>query len=442
MKNNNKKILVAALSLATIISFPISSKASEEAQSQDTKPAYIEENQTQNMNGVTVEAETTPQAEEVTQGKETPDQKARLENLAEEKDVNPDLVEGEEEPTNIESNVDESEENQEGPVRLMAAADGEEISPTNAITNVNITIGGFHNEGANLIKPLGYDKNNAKEDNYLKAGFSFDIPKGAKEGDSFEVKLSDNVNLNGATIYNGVKDLEIGGKTIAKSIINKENNTITYTFTKDVNDLKDIKLSTSFPIFIDKNKVKENRNKETITINVSGQEASSDYKIDYEVADKGITDKNIETLSGYANIDEVTDDSYTHTIYVNTDNQKLTNSQIYVNNAPGTSGATFDEDVANSTKIYKLKEGRKLSPSFALNMEDLDLVSNATKSANNNQLDVHINQTMDNSSYVIVYRGKRDSNQSLKTRVSFDAKTKYVTNYKYNNYNGTWKWDN
>ena len=296
------------------------------------------------------------------------------------------------------------------------------------ITNIQGTIDGNTQSNVTTVKPLASDTGEGY-DSILKTAFSFGVPDSITGGDTFEVKVSDNVNLHGISKDSVIDDLYYNGELLAKAEVQPDGRTIIYRFTDYVDKIANIKMNISFPLFIDRVNVPENSAEEKVVVTVDGYEISKTIAVDYSRDGYYKSEeKDVETLSGKANLDTVTDTSYHHTIYVNTNNQELTNSQLRIRNQDNTDGAIFDQDVLDSLKVYRLNDGKQLKGSFNLDYSDLtDVTENATiRKALDEKMGilVDINQKNDKASYVVVYDGKRKENTSLNTIVEFGAASK------------------
>lgn len=297
------------------------------------------------------------------------------------------------------------------------------------ITDIQGTIDGNIKSGITKVKPLAQDAGE-DYDTILKTAFSFGVPDSITGGDTFEVKVSDNVNLHGISKDPEIDDLYYNGELLAKAEVQADGRKIIYRFTNYVDKIANIKMNISFPLFIDKVNVPENST-ENVVVTVDGNEFSKTFDVDY-TRDSYYKNKDekedVETLSGKANLDTVTDKSYHHTIYVNTNNQELTNSKLRIRNQDNTDGAIFDQGVLDSVKVYRLNDGKQLKDSFNLDYNDLtDVTDQATvRKALEEKMGilVDINQKNDKASYVVVYDGKRKENTSLNTIVDFAAAKK------------------
>ncbi|MDU3086852.1 MAG: SdrD B-like domain-containing protein [Peptoniphilus harei] len=355
-------------------------------------------------------------------------------------------------------------------IKQEAQQAGETVE--DAITNVEITIGGAKN-GANteIVNPTALPErtNGGNTDINLEAQVDFDIPEGTKHGKTFDFVVSDNVNLHGVLESKTVGEpVVFDGEEIATAEkLTDGRNGYKYTFNEKVDGLKDIRVRIIYPLFIDPDKVPmgtkeyeigedgkyvldEDGNpvvkadhKETVSVTVADKTASKDYTVEYESEVFDIKN-NVPTLSGIADIDQVTDNNYNHTIYVNpTADQMLNGSHVTVQNEKGYNTITFDEGVKNSVKVYKVKNPNKLPLSFGNNFDDgnyedvtskanVKLVKDANnadlnklvvdvKQGNTNQSQPFDNKDFDKSAYVITYTGKRTPDKAFKTNTIYTA---------------------
>ncbi|WP_062551721.1 SdrD B-like domain-containing protein [Peptoniphilus phoceensis] len=421
--------------------------------------------------------------EKAVEGRETADQAMSREEAPEEiteEEVSEEAVENKE--TEVEeteeAKIEEREEvdplkeelqlNEEEDPEALAAGEIEE----DAITNVEITIGGAKNgDKTEIVNPTALP-DRIKEgttDINLEAQVDFDIPEGTKQGETFDFVVSDNVNLHGVleSETKGQPVVFDGEEIATAEKLTDGRNGYKYTFNEKVDGLKDIRVRIIYPLFIDPdavpmgtkeyvigedgkyvlddegNPVLKADNKETVSVTVAGKTASKDYTVEYE---NGVFEEKRTgpTLSGTADIDQVTDNNYNHTIYVNpTADQLLNGSHVTVQNEKGYNTVTFDDEVKNSVKVYKVKDPNKLPLSFGNDFNDgnyEDVTDKAEvkleKDANNadlNKLVVNVKQgntnesmpfddkNFDSSSYVITYTGKRTPNKAFKTNTIFTA---------------------
>ncbi|EEB36754.1 Cna protein B-type domain protein [Anaerococcus hydrogenalis DSM 7454] len=381
-----------------------------------------------------------------------------------------------EEATPQEASEEDKKEENASELEMAEETKPEAVSadPTeeDAITNVEITIGGAKNgEKTEIVNPTALPErtNGGNTDINLEARVDFDIPEGTKAGKTFDFVVSDNVNLHGV-----LKSEEEGqpvvfdGEEIATAErLTDGRNGYKYTFNEKVDGLKDIRARIIYPLLIDPDKVpmgtKEYEigedgkyvldgegnpvlkadNKEKVSVTVAGKTASKDYTVEYESEVFDIKSTG-PTLSGISDIDKVDDNNYNHTIYVNpTADQLLNGSHVTVQNEKGYKTVTFDEEVKNSVKVYKVKNPNKLPLSFGNKFDDgnyEDVTNKAevrlvkddnnadlsklvvdVKQGNTNESMPFDNKDFDSSVYVVTYTGKRTPNKAFKTNTIFTA---------------------
>ena len=406
--------------------------ANKEANIEETVAADKKENKTE---------ETTPKAEENKDALKSEDDKEAIvedEKVEETEAAKVEKTETQAEPTSKEVANEELLLNEKPEPEALQAGETEE----DAITNVEITIGGAKNgEKTEIVNPTALPKrtNEGNTDINLEARVDFDIPEGTKAGRTFDFEVSDNVNLHGILVdEDKAVPVEYDGVEIATGTkLTDGRRGYRYTFNKNVDGLKDIRVRILYPLWIDPDKVPLNSEKETVTVKVAGKQASKDYKIEYENV---VSEDKLgsTTLSGIANIEEVTSNSYEHIIYVNPrGDQGLINSNVTIENDVDHDSATFDEDVKNSVEVYRVKDSDKLPLSFGNNFEDgnYEKVENAevklVADGSKNKLVVKVNQgdaknyfkddAYDKSAYIIKYKGKRTPEKETKTKITYKA---------------------
>ena len=364
--------------------------------------------------------------------------------------------------------------------------DGSEATPisaeTGVIKNVEITIGGADNgDKTTTVNPTASDDRIDGEDTdlNLKTRIDFDIPEGTRSGSSFEILISDNVNFNGIVKEEKIKAVEYNGEEIATGEkLTGEKRGYKYTFNENIDDLTDIRVRLEYPLFIDPKAVPGDSPKETVKVSLASEdgtiigENSKDFAVEYE---KGVYEVDPEahtvTVSGSANITNVTENTYEHVIYVNpTGDQGLTGSHVEIKNQEyeetytddygnerkrkkAYDGAIFDEDVKNSVKVYKIIDKDKFNLSYDLEGVDLEDVTTKAKVeivedlwGGPSYLTVDVNQeNHDDSVYIVTYNGKRKPNQATKTNVEFTAESRQMEGYEttaVTKSNGGWFWTN
>ena len=389
----------------------------------------------------------------------------------------------------VENEVVETEEtleasDQADPQQLKSEAEATPISAeTGVITDVEITIGGAHNgEKTTTVNPTASADRIDGEDTDLNlhTRIDFDIPEGTKSGSTFDILISDNVNFNGIVKEEEVPDVEYNGDVIATGEkLDGDKRGYRYTFNENIDDLTDIRVRLEYPLFIDPEAVPNDSEKETVTVSVADDkgtvigENSKDFAVEYE---KGFYEVDEEahtvTVSGSANITNVTKDTYEHIIYVNpTGDQGLTGSHVEIKNQvykekyedeygnehtreKAYDGAIFDDEVKDSVKVYKIKDKNEdFNLSYDLvesNLEDVTTNANVEIVEDvwgrPSYLKVDVNQeNHDDSVYIVTYEGKRKPKQATKTSVWFTAESRQMDGYpteRVTDTNGGWHWTN
>ena len=316
----------------------------------------------------------------------------------------------------------------------MGEAKPEPVAADDAITNVKISIGGAKNgNNTTTVNPTASaDRIDTTDtDLNLETKIDFDIPKGTKAGKYFDVEISDNVNFNGIVAEEDIKPIKYNGEVVATGEkLTDGRRGYRYTFNKNIDSLTDVRVSLLYPLFIDPKTVPTNSEKETVIVKVAGKEYSKDYKVQYE---NGVFDyeDGAPTLSGSANIVNVTDETYEHIIYVNpTADQEVKNPHILIKNQEGYSTATFDDEVKNSVKVYRIKNTDDFNLSYHLDYNNLEKVDANVEVVEDlfgsedapKELKVDItNNDFKKDVYVITYTGKREAGKATKTEVDFTA---------------------
>ena len=450
---------------------PVEDETKEEAQAE----ANVEPLTAEKENEI---EETTPTEEENKDTLESEDNKEAIvedEKVEETEAAKVEETETQEDPTEVEEDTLEVSD-QADPQQLKSEAEATPISAENGvITNVEITIGGAKNgENTTTVNPTSTADRIDRDDTDLNlhTRIDFDIPEGTKSGSTFDIEISDNVNFNGIVKEEEIPDVEYNGDSIATGKkLDGDKRGYRYTFNDTVNDLTDIRVRLEYPLFIDPKKVPNNSDKETVTVSVADdkgtviKDESKDFKVEYESGVFEYDENTHEpTLSGSANITNVTEDTYEHIIYVNpTGNQGLTGSHVEIKNQVyeneegkkvAYDGAIFDDDVKDSVKVYKIKDKDKdFNLSYDLvesNLEDVTTNANVEIVEDvwggPSYLKVDVNQeNHDDSVYIVTYEGKRKPKQATKTSVWFTAESRQMDGYpteRLTDTNGGWHWTN
>lgn len=220
-------------------------------------------------------------------------------------------------------------------------------------------------------------------------GVSFTTPEGTKAGDTFTVKLSDNMSLKGLepdTDY--ALPVKFGDKIIAtaKRI---DRQTIQYTFTKDIEDLKYARVYIINSAQENKDVV-QNSGKQTFKINV-GEKAKDekDINVDFGKLYHAETSENVNGKSQFTEFNPETGE-FTQVFYLNPESKVINTSSTNDQNGREWGKVGFllssphDADkprsvdyLENNTKIEvkKLPKGAKLPDAIIENPEGAQLAT-------------------------------------------------------------------
>ena len=220
---------------------------------------------------------------------------------------------------------------------------------------------------------------------------SFTTPEGTKEGDTFTVKLSDNMSLKGLepdTDY--ALPIVVGGKEIAtgKRI---DRQTIQYTFTKEINDMRNARVYIVNSAQENREKV-QNTSEQTFKVNVGKKAADEkNIKVDFGAV---IHDKNDGILNGKSQFTSYNpeDGSFTQVFYLNPESKEIkvssTNDQNgrefgkvgFLLSSPHDANKPRSIDFKNDKKtkieIKKLPKGAKLPDAVIENPEGAQIATN------------------------------------------------------------------
>ncbi|QQE46503.1 Ig-like domain-containing protein [Peptoniphilus harei] len=259
-------------------------KANKEANIEETVAADKKENKTE---------ETTPKAEENKDILESEDDK---EAIVEDKKV---------------ANKEELQISEEPDPKALQAGETESKDISNSIINpvVKLNTDKTEEEGKLMAgdgEALGYE-------------VSFTTPKDTKSGDTFTLKLSENMSLKGIEPdTEEAVDIKIDGKVIAKGKrINRQ--TIVYTFTDEINDLRRVKLSLKGFAFDNKDLIRDSKDQD-FSINVGKNSYTKKLYVDY--GKNYYTGRNLNGSSQFTSFDPKTGD-FTQVFYVNPDSKHI-----------------------------------------------------------------------------------------------------------------------
>ncbi|MBS4881608.1 MAG: fibrinogen-binding adhesin SdrG C-terminal domain-containing protein [Peptoniphilus harei] len=222
-------------------------------------------------------------------------------------------------------------------------------------------------------------------------GLSFTTPEGTKEGDTFTVKLSDNMSLKGLepdTDY--ALPVKFGDKIIANAK-RIDRQTIQYTFTKDIEDLKYARVYIINSAQENKDVV-QNSGNQTFKINVGEKaKAEKNINVDFGKLYHAEISENVNGRSQFTEFNPETGE-FTQVFYLNPESKVINTSSTNDQNGREWGKVGFllssphDADkprsvdyLKDNTKIEvkKLPKGAKLPDAIIENPEGAQPATNA-----------------------------------------------------------------
>ncbi|MCT7775250.1 MAG: MucBP domain-containing protein, partial [Lactobacillus iners] len=298
------------------------------------------------------------------------------------------------------------------------------------LENLKIKLSGDNHENASLIHPLRpADDNDESSDQQMKVNFSFDVDGSEiKEGDYFDLNLSNNLNLYGATSKKAdiQTKLYVGNDLVAKGVYDVENHRMRYTFTKKASEYGHFSQSVMEPVFIDAKGVPTNNKNVAVEASIGNHKSQKEVEVTYDLQPQAGQDNlNSNGTANLFDIDESTG-TYKETIYVNNKQREQNNTRILIENGGNDSFTTFDGQVVKSIEVYKVKDPSKLSGSMDLDMDNLEKVSptqyDQKLKADRSGIELDLKNQGTKDVYVVRYNGKYDSskNANIKTTIVAD----------------------
>ncbi len=294
------------------------------------------------------------------------------------------------------------------------------------LENLKMVISGNTNENATTIHPL---RSSAPDDNTtdqeMRYKIAFDIDKNTvKEGDYFDVDLSKNVNLYGSTTKDSdiSTKLYIGNDVIAKGVYDVEKHKMRYTFTKNAEKYGRFHQEISEPLFIDPKEVPFDEDALKVQASIGIHKAEKTVAIDYRVpVAEGAVDIDSNSVATLYDINEQAG-TYKETIYVNNQGKPQNGTKMIIENGGQDSFTTFDGQVLNSVKVYKVKDPYNLKGSMDYDAENLEELkpSQFEKKLKDDHSGIEINlkNKGSNDVYVINYSGKYDASKTAKVKTT------------------------
>ena len=263
----------------------------------------------------------------------------------------------------------------------------------------------------------------------MKVNFSFDVDGSEiKEGDYFDLNLSNNLNLYGATSKKAdiQTKLYVGNDLVAKGVYDVENHRMRYTFTKKASEYGHFSQSVMEPVFIDAKGVPTNNKNVAVEASIGNHKSQKEVEVTYDLQPQAGQDNlNSNGTANLFDIDESTG-TYKETIYVNNKQREQNNTRILIENGGNDSFTTFDGQVVKSIEVYKVKDPSKLSGSMDLDMDNLEKVSptqyDQKLKADRSGIELDLKNQGTKDVYVVRYNGKYDSskNANIKTTIVAD----------------------
>ncbi len=297
-----------------------------------------------------------------------------------------------------------------------------------------MVISGNTNENATTIHPLrSSEPNDTTTDQEMRYKIAFDIDKNTvKEGDYFDVDLSKNVNLYGSTTKDSdiSTKLYIGNDVVAKGVYDVEKHKMRYTFTKNAEKYGRFHQEISEPLFIDPKEVPFDEDALKVQASIGIHKAEKTVAIDYRVpVAEGAVDIDSNSVATLYDINEQAG-TYKETIYVNNQGKPQNGTKMIIENGGQDSFTTFDGQVLNSVKVYKVKDPYNLKGSMDYDAENLEELkpSQFEKKLKDDHSGIEINLQNKGSKdvYVIHYSGKYDASKTanVKTTAIADPENK------------------
>ncbi|MFR8506143.1 MAG: SpaA isopeptide-forming pilin-related protein [Peptoniphilus sp.] len=185
----------------------------------------------------------------------------------------------------------------------------------------------YKNEGNTVIRP--HTGQSLEFSNKFKLAENTKI----KPGDYFDLKLSDNISLNGIFV-DSTESLDLfadGVGTIAKATYNKDTNTIRYVFTDYAKTYTMVDFTNKLIAFVDLNKEKTSQKNIQVGIGTNGDTSKyKDIKLTYDLAieSQSLYGNNLNITSKIVSYDPNTGD-FVHYYYINRNKTSNTGCNFY-----------------------------------------------------------------------------------------------------------------
>ena len=292
---------------------------------------------------------------------------------------------------------------------------GKDVSDKITIVNSNI-------ESNDTIRPHNGERST------LKYELTFD--EGVKEGDYFDISLSNNVNTRGVSAISKVPEIKNGKTIIANGSI-LEDGKIRYRFTDYVNNRENIKANLSLNLFIDPKTVPRDSN-QSIIATINGKETQKDVYVKYL---NGINNVGLSVNGSIVSLNKQ-NNTFTHLAYINPNNFKIPAATVY---GQIINGNKQDGNLP-SVKVFKVLKPNELNQSVYADTSDTSMFQDVTNDINLNVTNGNYQIDFDNldSVYVVKFDSTYDGDaQSLTFRTTLSGLSPY-----YKDYYSQASWDN
>ncbi|ALN75994.1 MULTISPECIES: fibrinogen-binding adhesin SdrG C-terminal domain-containing protein [Staphylococcus] len=246
-----------------------------------------------------------------------------------------------------------------------------------------------------------------------------------KQGDYFDIKLSNNVDTMGIGTKRYMPDIKDNTSIIATGYLFNDK-TIRYTFSNYVTNRRDIKAQLSINLYF-KPSVVLNVGNQTVSTTINNSKTESQFNVQYL---NGVGDNNGMRINGRIDRLDKNNGTINHIAYINPEKKNMTSVSVTGRITEG----NYNGYERPNIKVYKYKGQSNLAKSVYVDFnkndfEDVTHTMNLNVSDGSYKLDF---ERLNGEAYVIQYYGKYDVNApnlNLQTQLSG-----YYYNNNYNHY--------
>ncbi|EHJ56635.1 KxYKxGKxW signal peptide [Streptococcus urinalis FB127-CNA-2] len=310
---------------------------------------------------------------------------------------------------------------------------------TSQLTNVAISFNDSQNVNPGTIN-MG-----TGEHLYLETSFQI---ASARANDTFSIKLSDNLDINGVGTSLTVEQIQSNGETLATGVYDPDTHTIKYTFTSDIINVT--KASVTNPIWPDDRLIPNTTSGQTFTASVGTTSQSITENISYgtETTTK-VGNQDLQINSRIVQQDETTQ-TVTYNTLVNPNGNNLTTSYHYyseITNVTNTDDGTghiitSTVNLRDATvQIYRgttTTIGQSINPDLSTLTDVTDVYSHTVDQYGNIVIDWGNNAFSDtnNNVYMIVVKASYNNTEDIGLVSSLE--TIVLNRYKFAAYHGAY----